>query len=98
MENVHQQGLKSGEVIFAENTEFNRFGLICAVLLIVGCSGGIAVGLGAVEYVGALIAVVVPTMITLSLLLAVAPMRAVMTAGIISTAINFIMIAYFLIA
>lgn len=98
MENVHQQGLTSGEVIFAENTEFNRFGLICAILLIVGCSGGIAVGLGAGAYLGTLIAAVVPTMMTLSLLLAVAPMRYVMTAGIVSTAINFTMIAYFLIA
>ncbi len=98
MENVHNQGLKSGEVIFAENTEFNRFGLICAVILVVGCTGGLAVGLGAIEYVATLVAAVIPTMITLSLLLAVAPMRYVMTSGIVSTIINLSMIAYFLIA
>lgn len=98
MENVHNQGLKSGEVIFAENTEFNRFGLISAIILIVGCTGGLAVGLGAIEYIGTLVAAVIPTMITLSLLLAVSPMRYVMTAGLASTAINLIMIAYFLIA
>lgn len=97
MDNV-KQGNESAEVIFAKNTEFNRFGLICAVILVVGCSGGLAVGLGAIEYVGALIAVVIPTMTTLSLLLAVAPMRYIMTTGLVSTAINLIMIAYFLIA
>lgn len=98
MNNVQEQGLKSGELIFAENTEFNRFGLISAIVLIVGCSGGLAVGLGAVEHIGALIAVVVPTMLTLSLLLAVSPMRYIMTAGAVSAAINLIMMAYFLIA
>ncbi len=98
MENVEKQGQQSAEVIFAKNTEFNRFGLICAVILVVGCSGGLAVGLGGVQYVGTLVAAVVPTMITLSLLLAVAPMKYIMTSGVIATIINFIMIAYFLIA
>lgn len=98
MEGINKQGGKSAEVIFAGNTEFNRFGLICAVILVVGCSGGLAVGFGAVNYVGTLIAAVIPTMITLSLLLAVAPMRYIMTAGVTSTIINLSMIAYFLIA
>ena len=98
MEDVQKQGVESAEVILAKNTEFNRFGLICAIILVVGCSGGLAVGLGAIQYVGTLVAVVVPTMITLSLLLAVAPMRYIMTLGITATVINFIMIAYFLIA
>ena len=98
MENVEKQGQESAEVIFAKNTEFNRFGLICAILLVVGCSGGLAVGLGGVNYVGTLVAAVIPTMITLSLLLAVAPMKYIMTSGITATVINFIMIAYFLIA
>lgn len=98
MENIEKQGLESGEVIFAKNTEFNRFGLICAVILVVGCSGGLAVGLGGVQYVGTLIAAVIPTMITLCLLLAVAPMKYIMASGLTATLINFIMIAYFLIA
>ncbi|PWL31552.1 MAG: hypothetical protein DCO96_04955 [Fluviicola sp. XM-24bin1] len=98
MDNIKEQGLESAEVIFAKNTEFNRFGLICAVILVVGCSGGLAVGLGGVQYVGTLIAAVIPTMITLSLLLAVAPMKYIMASGLTATIINFIMIAYFLIA
>ena len=91
-------GTASGEQIFATNTEFNRFGLICAILLIVGCTGGLAVGLGGVQSTFALIAIVIPTMATLSLLLAVSPMKYIMTAGLIGTAVNCLFIAYFLIA
>jgi hypothetical protein len=60
--------------------EENRFGVICFALLIVGCLGGITMMYGAAHYTGMLIAVVVPTMLTLSLLLAVAPMRLIYLA------------------
>lgn len=93
-----EQGSESAEQIFSKNTEFNRFGIICAVLLIVGCTGGLAVGLGGVEQIFSLILIVIPTMATLSLLLAVSPMRYILTSGIISTVINVLFIAYFLIA
>jgi hypothetical protein len=98
MEQEMNNGTASGELIFSSNTEFNRFGLISAILLIVGCSGGMAVGLGGVESTLALIAIVIPTMTTLSLLIAVAPMKYIMTAGIVSTVLNTLFIAYFLIA
>lgn len=91
-------GTASGEQIFSTNTEFNRFGLISAILLIVGCSGGIAVGLGGVESTLALICIIIPTMTTLSLLLAVSPMKYIMTSGIAATIINFLFIAYYIIA
>ena len=91
-------GTASGEQIFSTNTEFNRFGLISAILLIVGCSGGIAVGLGGVESTLSLIAIVIPTMTTLSLLLAVSPMKYIMASGLTATIINFLFIAYYLIA
>lgn len=80
------------------NSEFNRFGLITVILLIVGCLGGLAVGLGAVEYIWSLTLIVIPTMTTLSLLLAVAPMRYILTAGIIASTIDILFILYFLIA
>jgi hypothetical protein len=57
------------------HAEFNRFGIICVVLTVVGCLGGIVVGLGAIQNTIALISVVIPTMVTLSMLIAVAPMR-----------------------
>lgn len=81
--------------IFGANTEFNRYGLISVILLIVGCTGGLAVGLGAIGSIFTLILIVVPTMTTLSLLLAVAPMKWIIKAGIISTAINSLFILYY---
>lgn len=80
---------------FEQNTEFNRFGLISVILLIIGCMGGIAVGLGAINYIGTLVAVVVPTMLTLSFLLAVAPMKWIITSGSIAVAIDVLLILYF---
>lgn len=67
------------------DSEFNRFGLICVILTIVGCLGGVAVGMGAVNHTLTLTLVVVPTMLTLSLLIAVAPMKYII--GVASTAV-----------
>ncbi len=78
-----------------EKAEFNRFGIISLVLTVVGCLGGIAVGLGAIKYYLTLTLVVVPTMATLSLLIAVAPMRSILIAGTISLLVDLIMILYF---
>lgn len=77
------------------DSEFNRFGLICVVLLVVGCLGGTAVGLGAINNTFTLIMVTIPTMLTLSLLLAVSPMRYIITSALISVAIDVVMIVYF---
>ena len=86
----------SGEKIFGINTEFHRFGLISAILLVVGVAGGLAVGLGAIENVLSLTLVVIPTMTTLSLLLAVAPMKYIMAAGGVSLIVDVMFITYFL--
>ena len=94
MENHTIQTTGSDE-IFGANTEFNRYGLISVILLIVGCSGGIAVGLGAIGSVITITLVVIPTMTTLSLLLAVAPMKWILRAGIAATAINSFFIIYY---
>ena len=78
--------------------EVNRFGVISIVILLVGCMGGIAVGLGAIDYLWQLIAVVIPTMLTLSLLLAVAPIHQIMTMMAIALIIDIILIIANLIA
>jgi hypothetical protein len=80
-----------------EDAEFNRFGLISVILLIVGCLGGITVGMGAIDYIWSLILVIIPTMTTLSLLLAVAPMRYIFYATTVSIVIDIILLVYFLI-
>ncbi|MCH2229609.1 MAG: hypothetical protein MK105_04630 [Crocinitomicaceae bacterium] len=51
----------NAEEIF-KNTEFNRFGLISAILMIVGCLGGLTIGMGAIEQVWMITLVVIPTM------------------------------------
>lgn len=79
-------------------SEFNRFGIISMLILIIGCIGGIAVGLGAINYTSTLIMVVVPTMTTLSLLLAVAPMKWIYYSAGVSLIIDVILIVYFLLA
>jgi hypothetical protein len=77
--------------------EFNRFGWIAVILLVVGCLGGLTVGMGAIESTVALVAVVIPTMVTLSLLLAVSPMKYVMIATASAISIDIILFTYYLI-
>jgi hypothetical protein len=80
------------------DSEFNRFGLICVILTVVGCLGGIAVGLGAINNVVLLSAVIIPTMATLSLLLAVSPMRWIMAAALVAVSLDLILILYYTLA
>ena len=78
-----------------QEIEFNRFGYIAAIILLIGCLGGIAVGVGAIQNTFSLILVVIPTMITLSLLLAVYPMKYIMKASLVCITIDVLMIAYY---
>lgn len=82
---------------FLAQAEFNRFAVVCIALLVVGCMGGITVGLGAINSVAALAVVIIPTMTTLSFLLAVAPMRWIMTAGMISLSIDVLLSIFYII-
>ena len=78
-------------------SEYNRFGLIAVLILLVGCLGGITVGMGSIKDTWALIFVVLPTMLTLSLLLAVAPMKWIYRAASISVVIDVLLIIYYLV-
>lgn len=84
------------EANVVKESEFNRFGLISIILLVVGCLGGVAVGLGAIKYIPTLILVVVPTMTTLSLMLAVSPMKWIWRGAVVSVSIDALLILYFL--
>jgi len=86
------------ETTVTNEMEFNRFGFIAVILLIVGCLGGLTVGLGAIQDTFSLVAVVVPTMITLSFLIAVAPMQWIMITASASVFIDIILICYYLLA
>jgi hypothetical protein len=76
--------------------EFNRFGITAMIILINGCLGGLTMGLGAVQYTATLILVVVPTMLTLSLLLAVVPMRWIVASATFNLAIDLCLMLFYL--
>jgi hypothetical protein len=78
-----------------KGTEFNRFGLISLVILIIGCLGGIAVGLGAIESILSLSLILIPTMLTLSLLLSVSPMKWIINSASVCVIIDVIMIVFY---
>ncbi|NCA22883.1 MAG: hypothetical protein EBS86_17375 [Crocinitomicaceae bacterium] len=78
--------------------EFNRFGWISMIILVVGCLGGLTVGLGAIENTAALVVVIIPTMITLSLLLAVSPMKWVMTSAAATISIDILLLSYYILS
>jgi hypothetical protein len=80
---------------YLADSEFNRFGLIFVILTLVGCLGGIAVGMGAINNTLALVMVTIPTMLTLSLLLAVAPMRWILSAASVAVLLDVLMILYY---
>lgn len=92
MENIETQ---SGfwDKFFSGGAEFNRYSIISGVLLIVGCLGGLTVGLGAIDHTLQLIFVVVPTMATLSLLLALAPMKQILWLAAITVIIDIIIMS-----
>ncbi len=96
MEAIHASQTKIGKLI--AEAEFNRFGVISAVLTIVGILGGVVTGMGAVENTITLSFVLIPTMVTLSCILAVQPMRWILGAGAVCFGIDVIMMAYYLIA
>ncbi len=84
------------ETTATNEMEFNRFGFISAIILIVGCLGGLTVGMGAIENTLALTVVLIPTMITLSFLLAVAPMRWIMVSATTSVVLDLILLTYYI--
>ncbi|MEX1191000.1 MAG: hypothetical protein WED10_06650 [Brumimicrobium sp.] len=91
MENINT---RSGfwDRFFAGGIEFNRYALISAILLLVGCMGGLTVGYGAINNTLQLSLVVLLTMTTLSLLLALAPMKYVMSFAVVTIIVDVIIL------
>lgn len=87
MEHVENQNLTGIDKIVA-NAEFNRFSVISIVLLVVGCLGGINVSLGGLNQTWQLIITIIPTMATLSFILAVSPMRLLLGTALVATIID----------
>jgi hypothetical protein len=76
--------------------EFNRFGWIAIILLVVGCLGGLTVGMGALKSTFALIMILIPTMLTLSFLLSVAPMKWIAIAAMVTVSVDLTLFTYYL--
>lgn len=62
---------------FWKQVEFNRFGIISMLILVIGCVGGFAASFGTDGNIFMLALIAFPTIISLALILAVAPMRAI---------------------
>lgn len=77
-------------------SEISRFGVIVGVILILGCLGGVAVALGALANTAHLVLLIVPMMFSLSMLLAVAPMKWIVWPAIITLIIDISLIIYYI--
>lgn len=94
METYSGNELSGGK--FLQQAEFNRFGLICIIITVIGCLGGAAIGLGAIQSTLTLSMVILPTMATLCMLLAVSPMKQILISATVSVLIDLILIVYYL--
>ena len=72
--------------------DINRYGIISMLLLVVGCGGGIAVGLSALDSTIQLIFLVVTTMAALSMILAVAPMKYIVYTSIFAVIVDIVIL------
>ncbi len=80
--------------VFNNEIEYSRFSVISLALVAVGCLGGMAVGLGAIDSVVQLALVVFPTMAALSFCLAVMPMKWILNLSIFAVTIDLIIIVF----
>lgn len=70
--------------------EENRFGVISMLLIFIGCVGGVTLSLGGLHSDATLIGLIVTTMATLSLMLAVQPMRYIIYAAGAALVVNLL--------
>ena len=91
MEQIDSKNLTGIDKLIAD-AEFNRFSIISAILIFVGCLGGISVGVGGLESTVQLILAVVPTMAALSFILAVQPMKLILISAAVATIIDVVLI------
>jgi predicted histidine transporter YuiF (NhaC family) len=83
---------KSAYSKLVDLADTNRHGLIAMLLLVIGCLGGITVGMGGIEYDFALLPVIASTMLALSMILAVAPMKYVLGTSIAAFIIDIVVL------
>ncbi len=79
---------------FWETMEFNRFGIIPILLVILGCFGGLAASYGAQADLIKLILITLSSTIALAFMLAVAPMRTIFYASLIALCLDFFILIF----
>lgn len=82
---------------FESNAEFDRFSIISVAFLLIGCLGGITVGVFANEHIWQIGVIAGATMLSLSLMLAVAPMKWIIRTTLLTLLIDvlFIVLSFF---
>ncbi len=77
-----------------ESLEFNRFGIIAILVVILGCIGGMAASFGALDNLFKLSLIAFPTIIALALILAVSPMRVIVYVSAIALALDLLVFIF----
>lgn len=89
-----QESTSNNMAVFWDTLEFNRFGIISMLVLILGCVGGIAASFGAGGDALKLAIIAYPTIISLSLILAGAKMRVITFLSLIAIILDLIILAF----
>lgn len=79
---------------FWTELEYARFALIPVILVIIGCIGGIAAGFGTNNSIFELAVVSIGTVIPMSLLMAVVPMKPVFYLSVIAVLLDFLILIF----
>jgi hypothetical protein len=77
-----------------ETMETNRFGLIVVILLIIGCLGGIAAAFGAGDSTLQIALTAFPTILSLALVLGVAPMKAIFSLSLVAVILDLLVLIF----
>ena len=91
MDNIQQQ---EGSWLsrFNARAEFDRFSIISVGFLIIGIVGGVTVGISAFEHIWQIGVIAGITMLSLSLMLAVAPIKWILRSIVAAVAIDLLII------
>ncbi len=79
---------KQTYALFWNKIEFSRFGIISILVVVLGCVGGLAASFGAGDSIAKLAMIAFPTIITLALILAVAPMKLITYMSILAIVLD----------
>ncbi len=89
---IKKQKSNSAFSRLVDYADTNRHGVIAMLLLLIGCLGGITVGMGGINHDFVLIMVIASTMLALSMILAVAPMKFIVGTSGVAAIIDIIVL------